>query len=316
MREISGLFGKAGKSTYSGEDYIDIDGSENGLRELVHLLRVGVNSSCLLGYKKLHQAEEAGDLLILDQITIDIKQDDVMIALNGNKVIISGSPEKLRLMSNSIERLFKPTFKISHTHFEYFPGHPLLHPESIPLIVSSVMQEFKRSYNWEVRGGIPGTGYIHQFHRPDHSFHREGFVVKVFPEAGKPWIGNFQKGDVSFSGVSTTPSLGVICIAAGGEGYLVTAANPEEYQIIHACPIMGMWPIPNHQILVFANFTELIAYGPDGIKWKTPRIAADGIWVDTVTEDTIEGMAWIPWRTSENNTRFVVDLATGTPKIG
>ena len=65
-------------------------------------------------------------------------------------------------------------------------------------------------------------------------------------------------------------------------------------------------------VIVFANFTELVAYGPTGIRWRTKRLAWDSLKITEVTDTIIKGEFWDI--RSDANSNFVVDLATGNTK--
>jgi hypothetical protein len=72
--------------------------------------------------------------------------------------------------------------------------------------------------------------------------------------------------------------------------------------------------VVKHGIIVFANFTELVAYGSQGLKWRTKRLTWDSMKVVEVTDDLLKGEFWDI--RSESTQGFTVDLATGNHEGG
>src|SRR5262245_44560434 len=64
-----------------------------------------------------------------------------------------------------------------------------------------------------------------------------------------------------------------------------------------------------HDIIVFADFTNLVAYGKTGLKWRTKRVMWDDDRFTEVTRNLMKGEFWE--LVSERTATFVVDLATG-----
>ncbi len=141
---------------------------------------------------------------------------------------------------------------------------------------------------------------------------RDGVLIRVRPEGGQAWLGTFAFGIFTAKGISgifTTPNPDRVCVVAAGEAYLVSVSAPTEWEAISILPIIDVRPIRAHGIIVFANFTELVAYGQTGIKWTTRRLTWDSLKITEVTDDLIKGEYWDIL--SEAMASFVVDLATG-----
>jgi hypothetical protein len=66
--------------------------------------------------------------------------------------------------------------------------------------------------------------------------------------------------------------------------------------------------------IVIANFTELVAYGRAGIKWRTRRLTWDSLQITEVTDASIKGEFWDIL--SEAMETFIVDLETGADSGG
>jgi hypothetical protein len=92
---------------------------------------------------------------------------------------------------------------------------------------------------------------------------RDGVLAKVSPAEGKPWLGTFAFGQIApkgASGIFTTPSPQRLCVVARGEGYIVSADAPTQWEPVRARPIMDVRPIRARGLIVFACFTAA-AYG-------------------------------------------------------
>jgi len=140
----------------------------------------------------------------------------------------------------------------------------------------------------------------------------DGVLVKVRPRSGGAWLGTFAFGEYSQHGVSglfSTPDPRRFCVVAGGTGYLVTASDPKLYENIEIRPITDIRLIPTHNLIVFADFTRLLAYGPHGREWKSDRIAWDGLKIREITNSTICGEFWDVAK--DMNAHFVVNLSNG-----
>ena len=177
---------------------------------------------------------------------------------------------------------------------------------------------FLCSYECERLSTMPTRRLVHYYY-PGASTQggRDGLLVEVRPESGQSWVGTFAFGDVTAKGVSgifTTPDPERLCVVSKGEGYIVSASAPAIWETVKATPIVDVRPVRAQGIIVFANFTELVAYGPTGIRWRTKRLAWDSLKITEVTDTTIKGEFWDV--RNDANSNFVVDLATGKHQGG
>jgi hypothetical protein len=141
---------------------------------------------------------------------------------------------------------------------------------------------------------------------------RDGLIVQVSPRPSEPWIGTFAFGTISpkgKNGLYTWPDPQMLCVVSQGQGYLVCADEPTKSELIRVDPILDVMPVAAKKIVVFANYTELIAYGKSGPVWVTNRLSWDGLKLTRVNNDYIEGEVWDP--RVEANVGFKVDLSNG-----
>ena len=61
---------------------------------------------------------------------------------------------------------------------------------------------------------------------------------------------------------------------------------------------------------MFADFTKLIAYGQDGVKWISPQLSSDGLKIVGVDGNHLQLTAWKAELRSE--VAAYVDLETGS----
>ena len=68
--------------------------------------------------------------------------------------------------------------------------------------------------------------------------------------------------------------------------------------------------IPERDFVGFADLTNLIAYGPDGIVWRSGRVALDELEIIRAKGDVLHVAGFFG---SVNRAEFTVDLRTGRP---
>lgn len=91
------------------------------------------NTIVNLEYKNLGSSPHLRDLE-----SIQVKHfpnQAVKISVKGNSLLIEGSPEKLKILSENIE-IQENELKNYHIHIEYYECHFYLSKDSIPLVVS------------------------------------------------------------------------------------------------------------------------------------------------------------------------------------
>jgi hypothetical protein len=146
---------------------------------------------------------------------------------------------------------------------------------------------------------------------------QDGVVVRVVPETADAWVGMFAFGKLGKDGISrvlTMPDPEKLCVVARGAGYVVSASKPETWEAVRAIPIVDVRAVPSAGVVVFANYTEMLAYGEGGVKWRTKRLAWDGLKIVSVGDRILVG-EYLDIRDDELR-RFEVDLVTGEARGG
>jgi len=142
---------------------------------------------------------------------------------------------------------------------------------------------------------------------------RDGILVKVISSEGKSWVGVFAFGEINTNGISgiySMPDPNKFCIISKGAGYIVSSNNPTDWKQVKVIPVTDVRSIKHQKIIVFADYTELLAYDEFGIKWRTERLAYDGFKIIEVTESYLKGEFWNI--RNEAYDIFEIDLITGS----
>jgi len=74
-------------------------------------------------------------------------------------------------------------------------------------------------------------------------------------------------------------------------------------------PVLDVRACADLGLVVFADFIELTAYGADGVKWRTDRLAYDVLRIDRFDATGVCGGGWNA--PTDRLLSFVVDPPTG-----
>lgn len=155
---------------------------------------------------------------------------------------------------------------------------------------------------------------------PRHRWRRkkeDDLLVEIIPDQNGAWIASCKPGydeTIGISKVMTWPDPERICVIVAGAGYLIYVREPPRYEEVEALPITDAVAVASKGLVVFADFTELVAYGASGTVWRTGRLSWDGIKLASVEEESIVGYGWDA--ADEKEVKFVVDLETGSHEGG
>jgi hypothetical protein len=137
-------------------------------------------------------------------------------------------------------------------------------------------------------------------------------AVRVTPKGTTPWTGVFACGFDSnkvASGLYSHPDPDRLCVVAGGYGYITIVRDPELYERVIAQPVVSVHPAREAGLLLFADFTNISAYGPEGVVWRTERLTWEGLRITDVSATSVRGYGWdMP---KDREVEFTVDLRTG-----
>jgi hypothetical protein len=98
-------------------------------------------------------------------------------------------------------------------------------------------------------------------------------------------------------------------VVSQGRAYFVDALNPSRWEELPISPVRHVRPLPEHGIVLFADFNNLAAFGPGGLVWRSPRLCWDDLEILTINADRIEGEGYDPLNSGKMP--IAVDLKTG-----
>jgi hypothetical protein len=172
---------------------------------------------------------------------------------------------------------------------------------------------FPHRYQCKVLDELPATASTRRY--PERG--EDGVIVEVVPDRGERWRGVFASGKVAAAGlgrVLSLPNPDDLCVVARGAGYVVSASDPDRWEAVRATPILDVRSVSAAGVVVFASYTELIAYDEAGEKWRTKRLAWDGFNIVAITVETLVGEYSSMGDTTIQ--RFEVNLRTGAAQGG
>lgn len=141
---------------------------------------------------------------------------------------------------------------------------------------------------------------------------RGAFHILVHPPAGGTFLATCALGFTSATvptGLFATPNPNDLCAVAGGYAYIADTRTPETCDLLAMKPITSVLVAAEANLLLFAGFHKILAWGRDGLAWETDRLSWEGIQLDDVEPNTLHGTGWnMP---SDKEIPFTVDLRTG-----
>jgi len=142
---------------------------------------------------------------------------------------------------------------------------------------------------------------------------RSGLIVQIAPFEAPAWIGIFShdyRSPAAITQLVEFTSSPILCVVAGGQGYILRADSPASAVPIGVYPVVCSLQTKDRSLAVFADFTSLSIVDSDGSTWTTPEISYDGVELMEITPLTIKGVGWDP--ASNAKVPFIVDLENRT----
>lgn len=139
-------------------------------------------------------------------------------------------------------------------------------------------------------------------------------VVHVMPTFSPEWIGVFPADGLGgMSSVFAGPGPTQMCAIAAGQAYLVRVDVPDSDAVMAHNNVNQAIPVPGASLLLLAGYTDIVAIGPDGVKWRTQRLAADGL---RITEASADGIHCAIDALDGSPASIIVDPANGSVRTG
>jgi hypothetical protein len=171
------------------------------------------------------------------------------------------------------------------------------------------LKKLPRFY-FRVLSGLPGIGPpAVSFNTTGTGKHAERFVVEFTCATGRRWVGNFEPGLYGASGVLAVPGrTDQALVLAEGEAYVV---EPEAAALVRAFggQITDVFTLADRDAVILGNGLWLECVGPEGLRWRTPRLSWDGMMEVAVYGQRLRGQAFNP--IDDTWSPFEVDIDTG-----
>lgn len=139
---------------------------------------------------------------------------------------------------------------------------------------------------------LPPGGSRRVFYYPGASTAggNDGPILEFAPLGARPWIGMFAASGLSVRGGTCAvalPDRKTVAVLGGGAGYRVAAADPLEWEEIAAGGLATPLIVEQLELVVFLDYTDAMAYGPDGLAWRSGRLAWDDLQAVSFDQDTL-----------------------------
>ncbi len=165
----------------------------------------------------------------------------------------------------------------------------------------------------------PSRQYLYPRHVPgeEDAIHRGALFVSVKPSSGGTFLATCALGfrDAALpSGVWSCPSPDHLLAVAGGYAYRLDTVHPEAADLLEQRPVTGVVAVPALQLLLLTGFHDILALGPEGVRWRTARLSWEGLTLDPAVGEHLPGFGWDMF--SDQEVPFTVDLRTGQHQGG
>ncbi len=182
---------------------------------------------------------------------------------------------------------------------------------------------FRRTWEVEVLRAQPLIAPARRYTYPrevageEEAMARGALELMVRPELGGSFLATCSLGfkDPTMpTGVWASPNPDELCAVAGGYAYIVDTTAPERVAQIPLRPVAAVRPLETEGLLLFAGFTNLVAWAADGLRWTTERLSWEGLTLGEVRGGRLLGTGWE--MLSDKELPFSVDLRTGAHEGG
>lgn len=157
---------------------------------------------------------------------------------------------------------------------------------------------------------------LFEFSPGDGAAVRTSCLVGVMPESASGWTGRFA-GDYdeppAISAVVSSPHPRKVFVVCSGRGYLVDADRPKRFGLVACFPICSIRTMGRIGQVVFGNFTDIVAYGRNGVLWQTTGLVSDDLNIVAVNDEmlTVDGLD----AATGQRMRLSVDVRTGRQAV-
>ena len=159
--------------------------------------------------------------------------------------------------------------------------------------------------------------YPQQIAGEEDALARGALQLMVRPVNGGAFLATCALGftDPSMpTGVFACPNPDELCAVAGGYAYIVDTTRPERSTHIALKPVVEVRSLVEQNLLLFAGFHNVIAWGERGLAWQTARLSWEGLRIIAIEGNALMGFGWNLM--TDKEVAFSVDLLTGKHQGG
>lgn len=141
---------------------------------------------------------------------------------------------------------------------------------------------------------------------------RGAMEVMVRPTQAEPFLATFALGfadPAAPSGLWSCPNPDELCAAAGGYAYIVDVSDPQRFTHLAFRPVLEVRALPEQAMLLFSGHQALVAWGPRGRAWESPRLSSEGLRLESINGNELLGFGWD--LLTDRDVPFTLDLRTG-----
>ena len=157
---------------------------------------------------------------------------------------------------------------------------------------------------------LPPRHYVYP--REAEEVERGALEAMVRPAEGAPFLATFALGFADAaapSGIWSCPAEHELCAVAGGYAYIVNTRDPERFTHLDLRPVLEVRPAPDQNLLLFCGSYSVVAWGAQGLAWKTGRLSSEGLRITEIRDGILRGFGWDLM--TDRDVPFAVDLETG-----
>lgn len=141
---------------------------------------------------------------------------------------------------------------------------------------------------------------------------RGALEVLVRPEGSLPFLATCALGfrdPIVPTGIWSLPNPHEICAVSGGYAYIIDTTNPAQFTMLPYRPVLHVLPAVEDKLLLFAGSRTILAWGPHGEAWQSPKLSDEGVTLIGIENGKLSGMGWNMM--SDKETPFTLDLHNG-----
>lgn len=172
---------------------------------------------------------------------------------------------------------------------------------------------FATGYGVDLLDELPGTPDPVQFYFPTAgSGGKDGLLLRIKSDGTIGWVGCFAFDAVGLSACIASPQPGRLFVVSRGAGYVIDVTRPGEWTQVGCVPVREVRVLADQNMVLFADFTRIVAYGVNGRIWRSERLCWDDLRILSIDGGRVNGSGFDPTSSANPERRWELDLLTGS----